>query len=178
MTTAPPPIIRDATDADLPAIFDIYHEQVATGSATFDTTPRTPEQQRAWMDAHRSPNRPVIVATDSAGAVLGWASVNQWSDRRAYDRTGEISIYIRAGMRGMGIGRLLMRQLIDRATAAGLCVLLARVTEGNPASLNLHLGHGFVTVGIMHRVGEKFGRIYDVRLLELHIDGWSPAVQS
>ena len=173
-----PPSIRTATDADLNAIFEIYHEQVRNGSATFDTTPRTPEQQRAWMDAHRSPTRPVIVATDASAAVLGWASVNQWSDRNAYDRTGEISIYIRPDKRGLGIGRLLMQSLIERARAAGLGVLLARVTEGNPASLNLHLGHRFATVGIMHRVGEKLGRLHDVRLLELHLDGWSPSPET
>jgi L-amino acid N-acyltransferase YncA len=36
---------------------------------------------------------------------------------------------------------------------------------------------GFQSVGIMHRVGEKFGQILDVRLMELHLDGWRPAVR-
>jgi L-amino acid N-acyltransferase YncA len=29
---------------------------------------------------------------------------------------------------------------------------------------------GFTSIGTMRRVGEKFGRILDVELLELHVD--------
>ena len=46
-----------------------------------------------------------------------------------------------------------------------------RVADGNPASLRLHGALGFRPVGTMRRVGEKFGRILDVTLLDLHLDG-------
>ena len=41
--------IRDATEADLPAILDIYNHEVRTGTATFDVEPRTLDQQRVWL---------------------------------------------------------------------------------------------------------------------------------
>jgi L-amino acid N-acyltransferase len=53
-------------------------------------------------------------------------------------------------------------------------VLIARIVEGNPASLALHEALGFATIGVMRRVGEKFGRLLDVRLLERHLDAAPP----
>jgi phosphinothricin acetyltransferase len=52
-------------------------------------------------------------------------------------------------------------------------VILARIAEGNPASIRLHQSLGFERIGTMRRVGEKFGRVLDVELMQLHLDGWS-----
>ncbi len=72
--------------------------------------------------------------------------------------------------RGRGLGRELMHALIARAPQYGVHVLVARVVEGNPGSLRLHESLGFKTIGVMRRVGEKFGKLLDVRLLDLHVD--------
>lgn len=53
---------------------------------------------------------------------------------------------------------------------AGVLVVVARIVEGNPASLALHEAVGFKTIGVMKRIGEKFGRLLDVRLMDLHLD--------
>ncbi len=166
-------VIRDATADDLEAIFSIYDGEVLHGTSTFDTTPRSPSQRLEWLEEHVGPRRPVIVAVRD-GAVVGWASLSAWSDRCAYARAAEDSVYVATGARGAGVGRALLQELIRRARAAGLSVLLARVVEGNPGSLRLHESVGFGTIGVMHRVGEKFGRILDVSLLELHLDSASP----
>jgi L-amino acid N-acyltransferase YncA len=162
--------IRTATEPDLPGIFDIYDEQVLRGLATFETEPKTPAQRLEWLREHSTEPRPAIVAVEG-GRVLGWASLSAWSTRCAYARAAENSVYVHQDHRGRGVGRALMEELLRRARAAGLGVILARVVEGNPASLTLHEKMGFQTVGVMHRVGEKFGRILDVRLMELHLDG-------
>jgi phosphinothricin acetyltransferase len=72
--------------------------------------------------------------------------------------------------RGAGVGRALLQGLIDRARAAGLGVLLARIVSQSDASLRLHESLGFQRIGTMRRVGEKFGRVLDVILLDLHLD--------
>jgi len=160
--------IRPAQPADLPAIFDIYHEQVLQGIATFDTAPRTDAQQRDWFQKHPANDYPAIVA-DHAGRIVGWAALSPWSDRPAYDRTAEVSEYVHADHRGRGIGRQLLAAIIDLARARGRKVLLARVVDQNPGSVRYHERVGFTTVGIMHGVGEKFGRILDVRLMEMQL---------
>lgn len=162
--------IRFATAADLPAIFDIYHEQVLHGIATFDTEPRTPAQQAAWFEKHPEAEHPVIVACDAGGAVVGWASLSPWSDRAAYRRTAEVSEYVHRDWRGRGVGSALLARLIDLARARGRETLIARMCEENTGSIRYHERAGFTTVGVMHRVGEKFGRVLDVRVMEMHLD--------
>lgn len=164
------PTIRDATPDDLDAVFAIYDEQVLRGTATFETVPRPPGERRAWFDAHPRGRYPVIVAEDG-GAVLGWARLQPWSPRPAYARTAENSVYVSAAARGRGVGKALLDELLARARGAGIAVVLARIAEGNPASIRLHDRAGFRTVGVMRRVGEKFGRILDVTLMDLHLDG-------
>lgn len=67
--------------------------------------------------------------------------------------------------RGRGIGRALLQELLDLAPQRGVRVLIARIVEGNPASPGLHEALGFETIGVMRQVGEKFGRLLDVGLL-------------
>lgn len=161
--------IRDARAGDLPGIFEIYHEQVMHGTATFDTEPKDTAAQGAWFSAHARERYPILVAEED-GRVVGWARLYPWSDRCAYARSAENSVYVHKDARGRGVGRELMRALIARARGAGVCVLLARIAEGNPASVALHRAMGFEPIGTMRRVGEKFGRILDVELMQLHMD--------
>jgi L-amino acid N-acyltransferase len=162
-------LIRDAMAGDVPAILDIYNEQVLRGTATFDTEPKTAADHDAWFGKHDRGRYPILVA-DEGGTILGWARLYPWSDRCAYARSGENSVYVHKDHRGRGIAKALMTELLARAKARGLSVILARIAEGNPASIELHQKLGFERIGTMRRVGEKFGRILDVELMQIHLD--------
>ena len=162
--------IRLARPEDLPAIADIYNDEVLHTCATFDTVPVTLEERRQWLDDHPPSRHPVVVA-EIRGEVAGWASLSGWATKCAYARAAEVSVYVHREWRGLGAGKALFLDLIDRAREVGLGVLLARIcTADGEASLRLHERVGFQRVGTLRRVGEKFGRILDVELLDLHLD--------
>jgi phosphinothricin acetyltransferase len=162
--------LRPATEADLSAIAAIYNHEVRGGVATFDTVEVSLEERRAWLVRHTSPRHPVIVAEDG-GDLVGWASLSPWSERCAYARAAEVSIYVAPDHQGRGVGGALLGELIERGRGAGLGVLLARIARaGDGGSRRLHERHGFVHIGTMHRVGEKLGRILDVELFELQLE--------
>jgi phosphinothricin acetyltransferase len=161
--------IRLAGAADLPAIADIYNHEVAHATSTFDTEPVTLDSRRAWLEAHDPARHPVIVA-ERAGQVVGFASLSSWSERCAYARAAEVSVYVHRDHRGSGAGRALLAELIERGRTAGLGVLLARISAESQASLRLHESLGFQRIGTMRRVGEKFKRILDIELYDLHLD--------
>jgi L-amino acid N-acyltransferase len=162
--------VRAAAAEDLPAIFAIYDHEVLTGVATFDTEPFSEAQRRQWLEKHGDARHPALVA-DEGGTVVGWATLSAWSDRCAYARAAEVSVYVHPDHQRRGVGRTLLAALIDAARQAGLGVLLARITTESAVSLRLHEAAGFRCFGTMRRVGEKFGRILDVELLDLHLDG-------
>ncbi len=161
--------IRDARDHDLPAIFEIYDFEVVHGTATFDTQPKAPGERLEWFDASPRDRYRVLVAEEDGG-VTGWARLYPWSPRKAYDRTAEDAVYVHRDHRGRGLGRALLAALLEHARRAGLGTIVARIADGNPASLALHASQGFERIGVMRRVGEKLGRILDVHLMQVHLD--------
>jgi L-amino acid N-acyltransferase YncA len=164
--------IRKATVADLPAITEIYNEAVLTTNATFDNEPRSLAQQTSWFENHDE-EHPVLVA-ERDSAVVAWASLSGWSTRCAYAGTAEISIYVREPYRGQGIGKKLMTEIMIAGERCGLHTILARITEGNEASIHLHRLAGFLDVGVMREVGYKFGQLLDVRLMQHIYDRQGP----
>lgn len=156
--------VRPATEQDVDSIARIYNEAVLSTVSTFDTEPRTLEAQAEFLHHHDS-RHPVLVAELDRN-VVGWGSLSRWSERNAYDRTAEVSVYIDEHWRGKGIGRRLLRELMAAGSRAGLHTLLARIADGNETSLRLHYGAGFHDVGVMHEVGYKFERWVDVHLLQ------------
>jgi L-amino acid N-acyltransferase YncA len=157
-------IIRPANPDDLIAITGIYNEAVLTTDATFDTEPKSVENQKEWFDSHNSRN-PIIVA-EIENTVIGWASLSKWSDRFAYSDTAEISVYIKDGYRGQGTGRQLIERIIQAGEEVGLHTIISRIVAGNEESIHLHEVFGFEHIGVMKEVGIKFGRLLDVVLMQ------------
>ncbi len=164
--------IRTAKPTDSDAIAEIYDREVRSSLATFDTEPRSPEKHALWL-ADRDGRHPVTVL-EEAGVVLGWAALNPWSPRGGYARTAEVSVYVREDARRGGVGRALLTDLIDRAGALDYRTLLARIEASGAGSLRLHGALGFQRIGTMHAVGEKFGEVRDVVLLEHPIRASEP----
>ena len=159
--------VRPATHDDLADILEIYNEAVVNTTASYDYEPRTLEHRIAWFEDHVRNNLPVFVAVNEAGRVVGWSALNRYHDRKGYQFTTENSVYVAAGLRGRGIGKLLMRPLVDAARQRGLHAILAGIDAENEASIRLHASFGFVTVAHFKQVGFKFGRWLDVVYMEL-----------
>ena len=156
--------IRPAALADLEAITEIYNEAILATTATFDTEPKSSAERLDWFQAHGD-RHPILVATVGE-KVVGWTSLSRWSDRRAYDETAETSFYVKSEYRGQGIGRQLKGAIIAAAQRLGYHSLIVRVAEGSVESLHLNESFGFVHIGTLKEVGQKFGRRLDVHIMQ------------
>ena len=144
-----------------PAVRAIYEGGLATGQATFTTEAPSWE---AWDAGHLSHCR--LVAVAAGGQVLGWAALSPVSSRCVYAGVAEVSIYIAAEARGRGVGRQLLAALVAESEQRGLWTLQAGIFPENAASLALHAGQGFRTVGRRERIGQLRGQWHDTLLLE------------
>lgn len=158
-------IIRPATLEDQPGILAIYNESVLHSTATFDTDERSLEKQLEWFHRHQA-NHPVIIIEDQ-GIVAGWASLSPWSDRSAYDKTVEVSVYLDPRYRGKGLGLPLLHAVTEAGRLAGNHSVLSRITSDNLASIRIHEKAGYHVVGTLKEVGFKFGRFLDVVMMQL-----------
>ena len=136
--------VRDATEADLPAIVAIYNSIVAGRMVTADLKPVTVEERRAWLKAHQeNPARPIWVLCDERGTVCAWLSFDPFYPRAAYDGTAMIAIYVAENRRRQGLGRELLRIAMARAPLLGLHTVLGYIFGHNAPSLELFAAEGF-----------------------------------
>jgi phosphinothricin acetyltransferase len=157
-------VVRLAKVIDAEALAEIYNHEVTTGTATFDLVPRDVEDQRRWI-ADRSGAYPAVVA-ERDGVVVGFGSLSRYRDRPAYATTVEDSVYVHDGHRGGGVGRALLDDLVTRAQDHGFHTIVARIAEGQEASVALHRACGFELVGVEREIGRKFGRWLDVVVMQ------------
>lgn len=161
--------IRDAETADLETITAIHNHAVVHTTAIWNEDAVDVDDRAAWLADRTAKGYPVIVAVDETG-VVGYASYAQWRPHSGYRHTVEHSVYVRGDQRGRGIGKTLMAELIVRARAAGIHVMIGGIESGNVASIVLHERMGFSEVGRMPQVGAKFGRWLDLSMLQLTLD--------
>jgi len=158
--------LRLATEADLPAINEIYNYYVDRSTCTYQLEPETLEARTAWFSNH-SPNKYPVTVAELGGQVVGWGSLSKFRDRAAYDYSVEASTYIHHDFQRRGLGRLILSDLIERARAAGFHTLLGGTSADQAASLALQESLGFNRVAHFKEVGFKFGRRLDVVFMQL-----------
>lgn len=171
-------ILRDATPADLPAVTAMYGREVLTGTATFELDQPSLEAMTSRFEAVRGHGLPWLVA-EIDGAFAGYAYASPFRPRPAYRYGVEGSIYVEEAARRQGVGRALLKALIDRARGMGLRHVIGAISDSatSAASIRLHRALGFSDVGTYRQVGWKFDRWLDVTLMQLDLspDGLPPA---
>jgi len=151
--------IREAVEADLPDIREIYNHYIANSTVTFDEEPQSLKELRAKFRHNGKLGYPWIVAVSPSGQILGYANVSPWKAKAAYRYTVENSIYLRAAATGKGLGTALLSELLVRSKAAGIKEIIAVIADkGADASIAMHKAFGFKEIGHMGKVGFKFGR--------------------
>lgn len=158
--------VRTAIEKDLEAILEIYNDAVVNTTAVYDYEPHTLEMRKQWFRIKEAQGYPVFVAEEN-GQVVGFSSIGPWRAWAAYKYSVENSIYVAAGQRGKGIGKLLLEPLIEAAKELDLHAIIAGIDATNEVSINLHRKYGFVEVGQFKQVGFKFGRWLDLTFMQL-----------
>ena len=160
-------LIRDATEADIPALAAIYAHHVLHGTGTFEETPPDPAEMAGRFALITGQGFAWLVAEAPDGSVLGYAYHAPFRNRSGYRYTAENAIYVRDDVRGQGVGKALVEALLARAEAAGLRQMYALIGDSeNAGSIGLHVSAGFRRVGVMKAAGFKFGRWLDVVIMQ------------
>ncbi len=158
--------IRPLLASDWPAVEAIYREGIEGGNATFEAEPPS------WLDFDRSRRSDArLVAVDEHDTVLGWAAASAVSSRAVYRGVVEHSVYVATAVQGHGVGRALLRTLLDTLESAGCWTVQASIFPENTASLSLHESTGFCVVGrreaiALMTVGPYAGQWRDTLLVE------------
>lgn len=154
---------RAANAADLEAIRDIYNQGIEDRIATLDTDPKSPDDIAAWWSQHD--DRYAVVVALEEDTVVGWASLNRFSHRCAHTAIADLSVYVARSQRGQGIGKILLRNLEQRARESFHKIVLHALND-NVAGKRLYVCLGFREVGVFREHGRLDGTFVDVVAME------------
>lgn len=158
--------VRPAEHGDAVEIAYIFNHFVATSHVTFEVDPVGEGEMYDRISESRSARCPFFVSEED-GDVVGFAFGKPFKPRAAYSLTAEVSIYVRPGRDGHGIGSGLFKELISSLKTAGFHAAIGGIALPNDQSVRLHEKFGFQKVAHFIEVGRKFDRWIDVGYWEL-----------
>ncbi len=158
--------IRPANSNDLQQILDIYNHAIVHTTAVYDYVPHTLEMRQQWFAAKQEQGYPVLVAEENSN-IKGFAALGPFRAWAAYKYTVENAVYVKKAEQGMGIGKLLMKELIVEAKRIGFHTIVAGIDAENLPSIRLHERLGFREVACFKEVGWKFDRWLDLKFMQL-----------
>lgn len=154
-------------ESDLAAILAIYNHYILNTTATFHSETLSKEDLAEFLFISH-PKYPSFRITEN-GEMIGYCFLTQYKKRQAYDRSAELSIYLKPGYTGKGIGLAALSQLEAAAKKAGIRVLVGTICGENQASIRLMEKAGFSQCAHLKNIGEKFGKVLDVVMYEKEI---------
>ena len=148
------------TERDLPEIKEIYDYYIVNSTATFHSGEISLAELREFLFLDH-PTYPAFLIKED-GEIVGYCFLTRYKKRQAYNRTAEVSIYLKPGWTGRGIGTVAMKHLENAAKTAGIRVLITTLSGDNIASIRLAEALEFTKCAHLKNVGEKFGKVLDV----------------
>jgi len=156
-------VIRPVTDADAPQIAWIFNHYVRRSFAAFPDRELEVPKILQLLDQARDFG---CYSVEVDGQVIGFGIVRPFSPLPNLTGAGEVSYFISPGFTGRGTGTRLLGVMEARARDLGMTSLVARVSSRNRRSLRFHRKNGFVPCGRIRGIGTKFGRAFDVVILQ------------
>src|ERR1051326_5753282 len=150
-----------------PEILAIFNDAIVTSTALYDYQPRPLAAMDPWFDAKRKGNYPVIGLELPDGSLGGFASYGAFRAFPAYKYSVEHSVYVRKDLRGQGLGKRLLTEIVDAAKKQNYHMMIGGIDSTNQASIRLHLSQGFTPCANIKQAGFKFGRWLDLEFYQL-----------
>jgi L-amino acid N-acyltransferase YncA len=164
-------LIECTPDAHAAAVREIFNDAILNTTALYEYKPRSQDTVLRWFGDKARAGEPVLGAVDAADALCGFATWGSFRLRPAYKYSIEHSVYVHPHRRRLGVGRMLMQELIARATDAGLHAMIGGIDASNRESIVLHEQLGFTHAGTIREAAWKFGRWLDLTFYELLLTG-------
>lgn len=112
---------------------------------------------------------PGEAAASGRGEIVGFASYGPFGHRAAYQWSAEISIYLKQGLTGNGLGAHLLDALERIMASAGITNSEACICSENTGSIEFHRRHGYRVCAEFTDCASKFGRWLGIQWLEKHL---------
>ena len=157
-------LIRLAAPEDGAALSDIYRPAVTDCATSFELD--APDAAEMAQRVARVSERTPWLVWERDGRVLGYAYASSVRDRAAYQWSVEVSAYVHADAKRVGVARGLYTSLFAALVVQGFRNAYAGITLPNEESVGFHAAMGFTPIGVYRGIGYKQGEWHDVGWFE------------
>lgn len=152
--------IRIATPEDASAIQSIYRYYVEHTAITFELEVPSVEEFQGRIKKTLE-RYPYLVAEEDR-VIIGYAYAGIFYDRRAYDWSAEMSVYVQKGIHGKGVGTALYEKMEELLKKQHIVNLFACITHPNAESEAFHAARGYERKAHFEKCGYKMGQWWDI----------------
>ncbi|MBT2766016.1 arsinothricin resistance N-acetyltransferase ArsN1 family A [Paenibacillus sp. ISL-20] len=156
--------IRAAVTDDVERILNIYNQGIEDRIATLEVDVKDIAFMNNWFQQHQ--DRYAVIVAEYDNEVIGWASLNPYSQRCAYDGVADLSIYIDRAFRGKGIGSMLLQRLEEIASEKDFYKIVLFTFPFNHNGQGLYHKLGYRDVGVFEKQGILDDKYVDVKIME------------
>lgn len=148
------------SDETLPEVLKIYTYYVLNTTATFHAHALSEDEMREIVFFDNAKYCTYVMKENNL--IIGYVILTQHKKREAYDATAEVTIYLKPGFTGKGIGSKAIMFIEKKAQEQRMHVLVATICGENRPSIHLFEKNGFTKCAQYKEVGIKFGQYLDV----------------
>ena len=99
----------DLKEADLELVKEIYDYYIENSTATYYTEKISVDELREFIPVQHKKYKSFLIKVDNE--LCGFCYISQYKKRQAYDRTAEITIYLKPVFCNKGIGKVALKHL-------------------------------------------------------------------
>jgi phosphinothricin acetyltransferase len=150
----------EVDETDFEFIKELYDYYILNSTSTYYIERITIEELKSFIPVGHDKYKSFIIRVQNE--PCGFCYLSQFKKRQAYDRTAEISLYLKPEMTGRGIGKDVLKFLEQVGKRMGIFVLIGIISGDNENSIKLFEKSGYEKCGHFRQIGEKFNKILDV----------------
>jgi L-amino acid N-acyltransferase YncA len=163
-------VLREPRWGDLDDLLEFINSLVDEGADIIQEKRITREQKADWLGkrlASIEKGETIGVVAEVDGKVVANSEVARRRGFRSH--VGVLGIGVRREYRGIGIGKELMKTLIEESRKAGLKVLVLDVFDSNKVAKSLYAKMGFKDAGRIPKGVFKKGKYIDLLRMTLEL---------
>jgi len=158
--------------ADAEKILAIYAPYIEKTAITFETV--VPDAAAFEVRVRSIAAQFPYLVMELDGEMIGYAYAHRQAERAAFDWNAELSIYLKEGFTGRGLGMPLYRLLEELLAMQGYVNFYGVITGSNAGSIAMHEKMGYRIIGRHEKTGFKFGQWHDTLWLHRRVHDGVP----
>jgi L-amino acid N-acyltransferase YncA len=147
-------------DSEFDIIKEIYDYYILNSTATFHTEPISIKELKEYIFIDHPLYKSYLIYYFEN--IAGYSYFTYFKKRQAYNRTAEVTLYLKPEFCHKGLGMEVLIYLENNAKQTTIKNLIAVITGTNAESIRLFEKAGYTKCAHYIKVGEKFEQILDV----------------